>query len=196
MIKIIAIDFGGVYFTWSDKKAVKDLCKITGADSKSVRSSMHKHIKKLHVLAITEKQYWHRFCKDIGKNINHRLLQKTIESQCKPIYPVIRFVEQLRKNYKIALVSNFTPLLDDYDKKYHFYKNFDYLLSSHMVRLRKPHAPIFKLLIKRTKAKPEEIIFIDDLQRNINGAKKVGIKTILFKNLKQLKKELKKHRIK
>jgi putative hydrolase of the HAD superfamily len=52
--------------------------------------------------------------------------------------------------------------------------------------MRKPNPRIYKLLIKKMKLVPSEIIFIDNQIWNINPAKKIGMQTILFKNNKQL----------
>ena len=76
-------------------------------------------------------------------------------------------------------------------------KDFDITIASCDVGIRKPNPEIYKLLIKKLKQKnnsinPSEIVFIDNRKWNLPQAKKLGIKTILFKNNKQLIKELKK----
>jgi HAD superfamily hydrolase (TIGR01509 family) len=45
-------------------------------------------------------------------------------------------------------------------------------------------------LIDELKIDPREAIFIDDKERNIIGAKDAGLKTILFENIRALKREL------
>lgn len=49
-------------------------------------------------------------------------------------------------------------------------------------KLRKPDKKAFELILERLKVRPEESIFIDDKQENIDAAEKLGIKTILFEN--------------
>lgn len=192
MIKLIAIDCGGVYFHWNHKKYLSELAKIAQVNTKLAKKAAVKYVRDLHVCKITEKQYWHSFCKIIRKNIDHDKLKNVGLRQFKPNKPVIKLMKNLRKKYLIALVANQTPVLDQIDRKYKFYKNFDYNFSSHKVKLQKPGTAIFKLLMKKARVKPKEIIFIDDRKKNISAYKKMGIKTILFKNFNQLKKELKK----
>jgi FMN phosphatase YigB (HAD superfamily) len=45
-------------------------------------------------------------------------------------------------------------------------------------------------MLKKLNSKPNECIIIDDEESNLLPAKKLGIKTILFKNPKQLKEQL------
>ena len=45
-------------------------------------------------------------------------------------------------------------------------------------------------MLERLKVKANECIYIDDREVNLEPAKKLGMKTILFRNAKQLKKEL------
>jgi len=71
-------------------------------------------------------------------------------------------------------------------------KNFKPLIISCDVGLRKPNPKIYRLLIKKAKLKPNEILFIDNREWNMPPALKLGIRTILFKDNKQCIGELKK----
>lgn len=48
----------------------------------------------------------------------------------------------------------------------------------------------FDIIINDLNIKPEETIFIDDAERNVQCAQKSGIKGIVFKNSNQLREEL------
>ncbi|MFH0948866.1 MAG: HAD family phosphatase [Candidatus Aenigmatarchaeota archaeon] len=190
MIKIIAIDLGGVYFEWSYERYFNEISKISGVDKKTVINILNKRIRGLHVKRISEKDYWDYFCKNTENKIDHKIFKKITLSQYKPNKPVINLMKKLRKKYKIALLANQTPILDEINRKYKIYKNFDFILSSHIVRMQKPYRNIYRLLIKKAKCKPREIVFIDDRKKNLKPAKELGINTILFKNAMQLKKDL------
>ena len=56
----------------------------------------------------------------------------------------------------------------------------------------KPEPEIYRLLIERYHLIPEECVFLDDLQANLDGAAAFGIHTILFKNQQDAIKQLKK----
>lgn len=59
-------------------------------------------------------------------------------------------------------------------------KQFDGMVFSAVCGMTKPGADIFEYLIKKYGLKAEESIFIDDLEKNVEGAQKVGIKGYLF----------------
>ena len=78
-------------------------------------------------------------------------------------------------------------------KKYkEFYNLFDKVYYSHEIKLRKPDADIFRLVIKENNLSIKKTLFIDDNLRNIIAANKLSIQTIHFKTPEKLENELKK----
>jgi len=60
---------------------------------------------------------------------------------------------------------------DEYFEKAYF--------SQHM-KLRKPHTDIFEQVLRENNLNPAETLFIDDSPQHIEGAKKVGLNTLLM----------------
>lgn len=56
---------------------------------------------------------------------------------------------------------------------------FDRLFVSSEIGLRKPDAEAFDFVMDAISVKPEELLFFDDSQENIDGAKQLGIQTAL-----------------
>ncbi len=106
---------------------------------------------------------------------------------------MIEYIVELKKKYRIALLSNFTvgleKFLQDVFKIYHL---FDLVLSSYNLKIRKPDAQIYEHTLKQLGVQPDEVVFIDDLKENIKGAEAIGIKGILFKSVDQCKADLNK----
>ncbi len=67
---------------------------------------------------------------------------------------------------------------------------FDIFLSSCYLRVRKPNPEIYRLALKITQRAPSECILIDDRALNLECAHELGIETILYKNVGQLRDEL------
>ena len=81
--------------------------------------------------------------------------------------------------HKIPEVSNILSL-------------FDGLVFSGPIGMNKPNRDIFEHLLEKFNLKAEDCVFIDDSEKNINGAKAVGINTILFTgDAEKLREELK-----
>lgn len=76
-------------------------------------------------------------------------------------------------------------------------KKFDVVIISCDVGTRKPDLRIYKLLIKKIreknrKIKTSEILFVDNREWNLKPAHRLGMKVVLFKNNKQVFRDLKK----
>ena len=57
--------------------------------------------------------------------------------------------------------------------------------------MQKPSKRIFQYTLKKMKAQPNEVLFIDDKEANLRTARQLGIKSIQFNNNAQLVTELK-----
>jgi len=104
--------------------------------------------------------------------------------------------ELKKQGYRIAVLSDQWHFSQEALMPPKLYKNFDEVVVSCDVGMRKPNPKIYKLILKRLKLPAKQVLFIDNQEWNIKPAKKLGIKTILFKNNKQLFKELGKRGIK
>lgn len=67
---------------------------------------------------------------------------------------------------------------------------FDSVVLSSEVHMVKPHADIFEYALARLELDPEEVLFIDDTQANVAGARAVGIDAIQFTSQYHLESEL------
>ena len=99
--------------------------------------------------------------------------------------------KKLKKNYKVAILSDQWHL----SKKAHvpksFNKIFNPIILSCDVGIRKPSTEIYKLILKKLKLKPNQVIFIDNQVWNTIPAHALGMNTILHVNTKKTIQELK-----
>ncbi len=97
----------------------------------------------------------------------------------------IEALEQIRKHYKIFLMSNSNEIHYDLyirDLQLRFgYNEFDKLFNksyfSFDIHLEKPDPRFFELILDHEILLPEETLFIDDTAANIKVAKSLGIST-------------------
>jgi HAD superfamily hydrolase (TIGR01509 family) len=105
--------------------------------------------------------------------------------------PMIERVRQLKQKYKIGLLTNMGPgTLDDVFDETERTELFDALVISSEVGLIKPSRDIFELTTERMGVPAGDTIFIDDRPVNVEGAERIGMKTILFTTNKQFDNEL------
>ncbi len=100
---------------------------------------------------------------------------------CKPFPETLEVLEELKKDYKLALISNtdnlsVPQLLDKFDLK----KYFDEISLSCDVGMLKTDKKMFADLLKKLKLKKSEVVMVgDSIPTDIKGAEKAGIKGVL-----------------
>tara|TARA_Y100000296_G_scaffold84667_1_gene118480 strand:- start:979 stop:1626 length:648 start_codon:yes stop_codon:yes gene_type:complete len=146
---------------------------------------------------ISEKQAINKIAKNLNTTTKKllNLYIKAYKNNFKINKFLYKFAFKLKKQgYKIAILSDQWYL----SKKSHkiidqkLIDQFDAVILSTDVGVRKPNPKIYKLIIKKIKFPAKNCVFIDNQEWNIKPAKKLGMKTILFKNNKQMILELKK----
>ena len=130
--------------------------------------------------ALSQSQFFHIFNNIVVPDIIPEMVELLMEIKQK-------------KKYKILCLSNTNSSHMNFgNKHWSFLKCFDELILSHEVHVLKPDPKIYQIAIQKARCKPEEIVFIDDNLKNIQGAKKLGIIGIKFTNRDKLVEELKK----
>ena len=106
----------------------------------------------------------------------------------------VKLFTDLSKKYSLWLLSNTNPkhTQDEIEKKYLFPSLVDGAIYSFDVGCRKPDKEIYDILLKKSKSKPNECVFIDDLIENVHAAQLLGIKGIHYKDQSNLVMDLQK----
>jgi len=159
---------------------------------------------------IAERVHWHRdlirsfdtgtiSSEDFYREVIQRLKAKVNQETFFKIYcdvfslnpPVLDILTRLKNRYKLILLSN-----TDVERFGFIRKTFpdvlifdEYVLSFETGYL-KPHPQIYQEALEKARAKAEECVFIDDLEENIEGARNVGLETILYRPQTDLETEL------
>lgn len=104
---------------------------------------------------------------------------------------MIAYIEELKKNYKIGLLSNFTSGLEQrLQEVFSIYHLFDVVVSSYNLKIKKPDPLIYQYTLEKLGVPAHEAVFIDDWEENVKGAEHLGIKGIIFKSVEQCKTDL------
>ncbi|AAK81504.1 putative hydrolase of the HAD superfamily [Clostridium acetobutylicum] len=191
MIKNIVFDIGNVLLKFTPVEFLKSKYK----DDKLVEALYENVFKsnewvELDRGTITEEEATCRFCKRDPHNAKYiREVMETWNEMHVPVEGTSELMKELReKGYKIYLLSNYHlkafKLISD---KYDFIRDVDGGIISSKVKLLKPELEIYKALTNSCGIKPEESIFIDDREENVEAAIKLGFNGIVFKDAYELK---------
>jgi len=102
------------------------------------------------------------------------------------------WIRSLKKNgYGVYYLSNMPEIAErDCTEALDFVKETDGGIMSWSVRMVKPDAAIYQLLLERYGLKAEECVFLDDSEKNVEAARKVGMYGIVFCDKEQACEEL------
>jgi epoxide hydrolase-like predicted phosphatase len=194
-IKTIIFDFGDVLVT--------DTAKITERQyhfDRLPKTKQRKYIKAFYdadLGKISGSQLLATINEVLGTGLSVPALREKILQQTKLMKPW-QLISKLRSNYQIIIFSN-NQLGWPQRVSKHLgisLRGLDFINSA-KVGLKKPDHKFYQYLIKRFRIKPEEAIFIDDKEKNLAPARKLGIHTFLYSNnYQELTKFLKKQSIK
>ena len=106
----------------------------------------------------------------------------------------IPWIQDLKsKGYRTLYLSNFSEKAEtECAYALDFIPYLDGGILSYQEKVVKPMPEIYERLIERYNLIPEECVFLDDTQANLDGAEKFGIHTILFSKQAQAIEELRK----
>ncbi|MBU3957451.1 MAG: HAD-IA family hydrolase [Nanoarchaeota archaeon] len=188
MIKTIVFDLGGIFFLGEDWSLIAS--KKYGIHLDKVKDVI-KEYNKCAVSAEKSEQFWIDFRKKLRINDDWKNVRNFLIGSISISKEIAELIKKLKNKYEVLFLSNshidFTPELE---KKFSFKKEFHGGLLSHEYPFYKPDKRFYSELLSRTSSKSEEIVFIDDVENNLKPAYELGMHTILFKDIGQLKEEL------
>ncbi len=193
-ITTVFFDLGGVLLELHPDRTVNHLAECSGLDRETVEKSFPlEDYYQLERGSMDESQFFKLWQEALGDAalpmtnfytawdylIGQELATTAIMTKIKPYHQV--WLLSNTNNYHIRFQTS----------KHAFFNQFDGKIYSYLVGCRKPEPEIFNLALERAGSTPGESLFIDDMQVNVDQARKMGIRTILFSSSEELETELK-----
>jgi len=113
--------------------------------------------------------------------------------QSKPINGTLDVAARLAQagRYLMSTLNNESRELNLYRiGHFELRKHFSLFMSSCFLGVKKPEDEMFRLALDLTQREPEECLFIDDREINLECAARLRLQTLHFKNAAQLEKDL------
>lgn len=184
MIKAVVFDLDGVYFTQESIDAfIKNFPKkITDPDHMLYVLAKSDEMAKFKKGILGEADYWSYVQKEFGTEISLAKISQLYMDSYKVNSNVVDIVKKVRKlGIKTCIcTNNYLTRINSLNKKFNFLNDFDVQIFSYQVAAMKPDPKIFQALIERSGCQPNEIIFADDKQSNVDAALSLGINAFLY----------------
>ena len=183
----VVFDFGGVMTTTTMPERVRRLVGELGVDWGVLERGFAKYRRLMDGDFMTMEEMYSRIWSDGGVTLAPEIQAKIIsEDQASYLYRNEKTLEWMRslkaRGFKIGILTNmatsFAPLFREY---FHdFIALADAMVISGEAKMYKPEKCIFELLRSRIAVPAEELVFIDDVEANCEGARLDGWRAIRF----------------
>jgi len=187
---VIVFDLGNVLLPFDYNKLITKLDKIeSGLGENFVEAyftdyEFHRNFERGK---ISEENFIERMLEILNHKIDGETFCKFYAGIFEKNDDVAALLPKLKKNYKLMLLSNTDPIHTKYGwEHYDFLQHFDELILSHEVGSVKPEEEIYQAVEKASGAPSEEHIFIDDIEKYVEGAKNLGWDGIHFTSYSNL----------
>lgn len=196
-ITTIFFDIGGVLLTdgWGHVSRQNAAGKF-GLDWEEYSERHEKVAHAIETSRLTLERYLDRVVFYRPRPFTREEFRDFIFAQSQPKQASIEIAQLLAdtRKYFMATINNEIFELNVYRlAQFGLRRYFQVFFSSCFLGLRKPDEAIYQLALQATQREPEECIFIDDREVNLECPRELGLATILFRDAEQLRSDLQQH---
>jgi putative hydrolase of the HAD superfamily len=194
-VRNVIFDFGGVLVNWRPQEIIESFyAEAQLREALRVHVFQHEDWLDMDRGTLDEASVVRRSAARMGRPERElEALFAHVRAALTPIEPTVALLKELRQREGLRLygLSNMAQTIFAYlDGRHDFFKLFDGIVVSAAVKLLKPEREIYEHLRQRFALDFAESVFIDDLERNVEAARCVGLPAIRFETAEQVRREL------
>ena len=197
VFKGVMIDYGDT-LAYTDQKASDEYlqevalligkhgCSCDSSDVKSALSALYRKSSKGGMKDLDE--LWSILLEDLGVSRKKELIDGLNQVRKRCCLPAIRLYDgvfsvlsSLEKKYLLALVSNCSVGTREVIEHIGLAKFFEHIILSYEVGVRKPDRRIYVEALRVIGLKADQCVFVADEISDLEGARKVGMATLLVR---------------
>jgi putative hydrolase of the HAD superfamily len=121
---------------------------------------------------------------DLGRAVPLDRFAERYFAHLRPNAAMIAFLRELRDGgYRLAMLTNNVREWEPHWRRMlPVDELFDVVVDSAFVGMRKPEPAIYHLTCERLGVPPERCVFVDDVERNCEAAREVGMTAVVFRD--------------
>ena len=195
-IEVMIFDVGGVLDVPADREAEEADRHLLAAElgmglEEMWRRFYHSDNWKLaRIGKISDQELWNRNLTPFGiSDPADQLVFIERLFAFKETNPAMRaLLDELDSKTRLAIISNATDLLEhSLEKRYRISHLFDQIINSARVGYAKPEPEIYQIALERLAVRPDQAVFTDDQQHNVDAAAQLGMHAVLFTGVPDLR---------
>lgn len=186
MIKLFIFDMGGVVSR--NTNMVPEVSAYLEFDGATMIDLARDDFKELTTGRITVGEFTQRFSKKSGRVIKDDLLTRFFSPELDP--DVVATIHSLKSRARVVVGTNTIAPHYEVHRQRDDYHIFDAVYASHLMGQAKPDREFYSYILEKEECPPDQAVFIDDIEINVEGAGKLGIRALHFTGASQLEKDL------
>jgi putative hydrolase of the HAD superfamily len=192
-VDAVIFDLGKVLLDFDLEKCFSVLSRSTGVSADRVRSAMFSEkMVEFERGVLSPEQFFEHVSIQIDGAADGPTIREAFDDIFTAMNENIRLAEMLSQRVPVGLVSNTNQSHSSFvERNYKFFHIFKAKIYSHEHALRKPEPDIYHRAIDLLGVPAERTLFIDDLEKNIEGARAIGMAVVHLPPGKPLLPELK-----
>ncbi len=183
-IKTIFFDIGGVLAIVDSSESIQKLSLKLKVSAKKIKRGMTRELLNEYEKGqLTSNQFYEQLLINYGskQSMDMETFKSYWQDVLFPCAESVSFLKRATKDFPVWLLSNtndfhYDMLMQDFP----FMNWVDGGTYSFMVGSMKPEPLIYEIAIRKSGFRPEEILFIDDLEANVLAAQDQGINIIHY----------------
>jgi len=198
MVRAFVIDFGGVLADEGFREGLEAIAGMNGLDPEEFFSVARNLIYESGYVTgkIDEHAYWEEVRLKTKVRNDDKELRREILNRFRLRPPMLQEIKRIKATGAIvALLSDQTDWLDEVNRQTPFYHYFDHIFNSFNMKKSKRDSTLFDDVARQLAVKPQEILFVDDTNENVERARARGWRTLRFTNVEDFRKALKEENI-
>ena len=195
-MRAVIFDYGMVLTGEPSVEAHDALLRITGLPHDQFETVYWADRHAYDEGKITGLQFWQNLVRDAKLNLDAAAIDElnlwdarmwTAQSPA-----MLAWQQQLKQHgIRTAILSNMgDTVLANIEREFDWLPRFDTLIWSFQHKMAKPDPAIYRLTLDRLGTAPEETLFIDDKQLNVDAARNLGMVGIHFSSVERLREQL------
>ncbi len=194
IIKAIFFDIGGVLVTVDASKSIRKLSMELGVSAEQIKQGMTEELLKAYEKGqLTTNQFYEQLLTNYNSQqpMDMESFKKYWQDVLFPCAESVAFLQRATKDFPVWLLSNTNDFhYDLLTENFPFMKWVAGGIYSFMEGSMKPEPLIYEIAIQKSGFRPEEILFVDDLETNVLAAQDMGINVIHYVNYSRFGHEL------
>ena len=196
VIDAVVFDFGGVLTLAPPDHHFETLGDLCGLDLEILRREYKRQRPDYDRGTINSREYWSRVADSRGKPAEPQVISSLFEADAEGWnrinQPVLEWVFSLQAaGMRTGILSNMPrDVLGWIKERFEWIDRFEVRIFSCDLGANKPEPAIFRECLDALSLQGDRVLFIDDIAENVEGAKRAGFRTVLFRSFEDCLEEI------